>query len=449
MLDLVLPKNKLGKHIFILWFILAVIALAASGLYSFLPYSLRTPFIAQFIDLKHLFNVSLMVHVNLGVLVWFLSCSAMLMVAVTKESFLATSFVAFIAAMIGTVFIIASPFVGAGQAIKNDYIPMLHNLAFILGLSLFVTGILLQVILTLLSYRLIKGNLLKIAIYFNALIFLLAVLCFIKTCVELKAIYQTRFFDFLEYYQLLFWGTGHVLQFCYIQLIIIGWLIISKQLLPDFSLNKKLFISLQAINFLVIIPCLIIYWIYPLDSFELYDFFTIHMKHSGGLLVIIMALWIGYKLCKNKAINLQKFESIFLLMSLFLIISGGVIGYLITGANVTVPAHYHGVILGITSGMMGMFFVLLPKLGFRKLNNKAAIWQIMLYGIGQFIHILALAISGGYGVLRKDPGTELSAKAKFFMGAMGIGGSLALIGGILFVVLIFKNMRKVHELKAK
>jgi hypothetical protein len=28
------------------------------------------------------------------------------------------------------------------------------------------------------------------------------------------------------------------------------------------------------------------------------------------------------------------------------------------------------------------------------------------------------------------------------MGAMGIGGSIALIGGVLFVILIFKNMKR-------
>ncbi len=433
MLELLLPKDKLARHIFILWFILAVIALATSGIYSFLPYALRTPFLAKFIDLKHLFNVSLMVHVNLGVLVWFLSCSAMLMILVTKQAFMPISFVAFISAMIGSVFIAASPFMGTAEAIKSDYVPILHNFTFILGISLFITGILLQAILTVLSHNKIKGNVINFTIYMNSIIFLISVICFIHSAYEIKEIAEKRFIDLLEYYQLLFWGAGHVLQFCYIQLVIIVWLSISKNL----AIHQMKLIALQWINLALVIPCIIVYWIYPLDSPELYNFFTLHMKYTGGILASVIAIWTIYKL------PLQiKLENITLYASMFLIFSGGVIGYLISGANVTVPAHYHGVILGITAGLMGMFYILLPKMGFKKINNKHAIWQIMLYTIGQFIHILALAISGGYGVLRKAPGTELSAKAKIFMGAMGIGGSLALIGGVLFVVLIFKNMKE-------
>lgn len=440
MFNLLLPKDKLSRHIFLLWFILSISALASSGIYSFLPYALRTPFIAQFIDLRHLFSVSLMIHVNLGVLVWFLSCSAMLMITVTKQSLMPIAFTAFISSMIGTVFIIVSPFVGAAEAIKSDYIPILHNLAFIIGLSLFISGILLQMILTLLSYKCVKGNIVSFAIYMNGLIFLLATICFIKSSIALKAIVQGRFIDLIEYYQLLFWGAGHVLQFCYIQLIVIVWLVITNKLIANFSLDIYLFKALQWINFLLIVPCIAIYWIYPLDSFELNNFFTIHMKYAGGLFSSIIGIFLIYKIWINRF--LFKAEGVFFLCSIFLITSGGIIGYLITGANVTIPAHYHGVILGITAGLMGLFYILLPEMGFSKVSNKYAIWQIMLYTIGQFIHIAALAISGGYGVLRKTPGSELTMEAKFFMGAMGIGGTLALIGGILFVVLIFKNMKE-------
>lgn len=438
MLDLLLPKDKFSRCVFIAWFILAVMALAASGVYSFLPYALRTPFLAKYIDLKHLFNVSLMVHVNLGVLIWFMSCSAMLMIIVTKENYMPISLVAFLSSVVGAIFIATSPFIGAGEAIKSDYIPILHNLTFIIGISLFVTGVLLQVILTALSYKKIKDNLVNFTIYMNAMIFMLVVICFVQSVYGINKVVGSRFIDLVEYYQLLFWGPGHVLQFCYIQLIIIVWMVIAKTLTPKLKLDKLSFIALQWFNFLLVAISIMVYWFYPIDSAELYEFFTLHMKYIGGLLASIMAIWL---LAKMK-IQISKFETVTLFSSIFLLLSGGFIGYLIIGANVTVPAHYHGVILGITIGLMGMFYMILPRIGFRSVNNKHAIWQIMLYTVGQFIHVAALAISGGYGVLRKDPGTELSVKAKMFMGAMGVGGSLALIGGILFVVLIFKNMKE-------
>ncbi|MCT4634971.1 MAG: cbb3-type cytochrome c oxidase subunit I [Rickettsiales bacterium] len=438
MLDLLLPKDKLSRCVFIAWFILAVMALAASGIYSFLPYALRTPFLAKYIDLKHLFNVSLMVHVNLGVLIWFMSCSAMLMIIVTKESYIPISLVAFLSSVVGAIFIATSPFIGASEAIKSDYIPILHNLVFIIGISLFITGILLQAILTSLSYKKIKDNLVSFTIYMNAMIFLIVVICFVQSVCGINKVVGARFIDLVEYYQLLFWGPGHLLQFCYIQLIIIVWMVIAKTLTSKLSLDNTIFIYLQWFNFLLVAISIMVYWFYPIDSAQLYDFFTLHMKYIGGLLATIIAIW----LLARMRINISKFEAVTLFSSIFLLLSGGFIGYLITGANVTVPAHYHGVILGITVGLMGLFYMILPKVGFRSVNNKHAIWQIMIYTVGQFIHVAALAISGGYGVLRKAPGTELSVKAKMFMGAMGVGGSLALIGGVLFVVLIFRNMKE-------
>jgi hypothetical protein len=55
------------------------------------------------------------------------------------------------------------------------------------------------------------------------------------------------------------------------------------------------------------------------------------------------------------------------------------------------------------------------------------------------MHIGGLAYSGGYGVLRKTPGSvanSLTPDVKIAMGIMGTGGLLAVIGGILFVVVM-------------
>ncbi len=438
MLTKIFPKNELVRHVFTLWFILAVVALAFSGIYSFLPYALRTPVLAKILNLPNLFNLSLMVHVNLGVLVWFMSSAAMLACLIIKEKWAIYSFVSFIIAMVGTLFIIFSPFIGSSEPVKNDYIPILHNFVFILGISLFLCSILLQSILGILSWENIKRNTLKTSIYIICLIYIVACLCFIKSAYELKLVTQKRFVDLLEFYQLLFWGPGHILQFCYVQLIIFAWIILISDA-PNIKLNKKLINIFQWINFICTIPTIFIYWIYSVDSPELYNFFTYHMKYFGGNLIMVIGLIICYNLVKSNII--RSFSGAAILSSLLLLGSGGVIGFLINGANVTVPAHYHGVILGITVSLMGMFYKLLPELGFKGVNNKSANWQLALYSLGQFIHVLALAISGGYGVLRKDPLGKLSMKAKFFMGVMGIGGSIALIGGILFVILIFKNLK--------
>lgn len=428
------PEDKLNQHVFLLWFILAVSALAASGIYSILPFVLRAPFLAEIFHFKSFFKTSLIVHVNLGVLVWFLSSSAMLMTGVTKKKFASISFAAFMVSMMGSVFMIASPFVGAAEPVLNNYVPILHNLAFIIGLSLFFAGISLQVCLTIASRTMIRNDLIRLTIYISALIFIIAILCFILAARDLKNI--NRFIDLIEYYELLFWASGHVLQFNYVQLIIVVWLSVMGKAV--YSKCNKYTYPLQYLNFALVAITPLAFLFYFVDSPELYEFFTLHMKYVGGILTAIMAVWV-FKIILKKETN--KLETTIFYCSLFLISSGGIIGYLISGINVTIPAHYHGVIIGITVGLMGYFYMILPEMGFTKINEKKANRQMIIYTMGQFIHIFGLAISGGYGALRKSPDGFLSVKAKIFMGVMGVGGAIALVGGIMFVVLIFSGMR--------
>ena len=430
-----IPEDRLNRYIFIMWFVLAVSALGFSGIYSILPFILRAPFLAEIFPLQNFFRISLIVHVNLGVLVWFLASNAMFMIKVSKKEFAPIALSGFFASMIGTVFMLASPFIGAAEPVLNNYIPILHNLSFILGISLFFSGIIIQVLLTLLSYKLIKQDPIALSVYYSALIFVVAIICFILSFLDLKQIALIRYIDLHEYYELLFWGAGHVLQFNYVELIVIVW----------FSLRRKdsfkYFSALQMLNFMLVIAVIIPYLKYSIDSAEFYNFFTRHMKDAGGILLVFVAIWSLFKLNK-----LKKIEKTTYLCSLFLILSGGVIGYLISGMNVTIPAHYHGMIIGITVGLMGMFYLLLEPMGFASVKEKFAIVQMIIYTFGQFLHITGLAASGGYGVLRKNTDNILSVKAKIYMGIMGAGGAIALIGGIMFIALIFKSIGKKDKL---
>ncbi|EDN65395.1 membrane protein [Beggiatoa sp. PS] len=123
---------------------------------------------------------------------------------------------------------------------------------------------------------------------------------------------------------------------------------------------------------------------------------------------------------------------------------GGIIGFLISGSNVTVPAHYHGSIVGVTLAFMGLTYYLMPRLGFREISGKWAQWQPTIYGTGQLMHVLGLAWSGGYGVQRKTAGAAQGLEGlqqQLGMGLMGLGGMIAIIGGIIFLVVVFLAMR--------
>ena len=129
---------------------------------------------------------------------------------------------------------------------------------------------------------------------------------------------------------------------------------------------------------------------------------------------------------------------------LLLFVAGGLIGLTIQGSNVKIPAHYHGCIVGVTLALMGVVFHLLPRLGWQAPAGRLAVAQPWLYGVGQLLHIVGLVWSGGYGVQRKVAGSEQvlrSAAEVWGMGLMGMGGLLAIVGGLLFVVVVLRAMR--------
>jgi cytochrome c oxidase subunit I len=133
-----------------------------------------------------------------------------------------------------------------------------------------------------------------------------------------------------------------------------------------------------------------------------------------------------------------------LVASVLLFAAGGAIGIFITGSNVRIPAHYHGCIVGVTLALMGVVLRLLPALGYRAPQGRLATWQPWVYAVGQLLHIGGLVWSGGYGVQRKIAGPEQVLRSPgeiAGMGLMGLGGAIAIVGGLLFVVVVLRSMR--------
>ncbi|MBP6775831.1 MAG: cbb3-type cytochrome c oxidase subunit I, partial [Piscinibacter sp.] len=133
-----------------------------------------------------------------------------------------------------------------------------------------------------------------------------------------------------------------------------------------------------------------------------------------------------------------------LLSSVLLFAAGGLIGVFIAGSNVRIPAHYHGCIVGVTLALMGLVYHLLPRLGYAAPRSRLATLQPWLYGGGQLLHIVGLVWSGGYGVQRKVAGAEQVLRSSgeiAGMALMGLGGLIAIAGGLLFVVVVAQAMR--------
>ena len=107
-----------------------------------------------------------------------------------------------------------------------------------------------------------------------------------------------------------------------------------------------------------------------------------------------------------------------------------------------VPAHYHASVGGVTVAFMAGTFLLLPLFGLsirQPALRRAATWQPALYGTGMALFAAGFALAGAYGMGRKIYGAEQATRGfaeTIGLGMMGIGGLVAVAGGVVFLIVI-------------
>lgn len=414
--------NQFYSHESLKWIKLGIAALGISGIYSIILVFLRTPVVTDFFVDKAFFKTALVVHVDLSVLVWLLIGSVIIWL---KNVYFQIPDLIYKSGILSIALMALSPLMN-GDPIMNNYIPMLNNIMFISGLSIFFTVIF---IISIISISKIPSNFSQYSAFGGACIFLVSIVCFILSYdkINIEIGYPL---DLHGFYEMLFWSGGHALQFLYIHIMYVIWITLLDQ-----RTFPRMHLLAMWINVLALLPILPIHLIYDIDSPEFISFCTDHMRYAGGLSSgFIMAVTIA-------EIFYAKFESKWLFginFSLFLFGAGGAIGVLISETNVTIPAHYHGSIVGVSIAVMTMFY---SMINLSEKMLKYAKSQISIYAIGQIMHIGGLAWSGGYGVLRKNPDMIIPVKAKISMAIMGLGGILAIIGGLMFVVICISALR--------
>jgi hypothetical protein len=202
---------------------------------------------------------------------------------------------------------------------------------------------------------------------------------------------------------------------------------------------------LFAIALLSVFLTPITYLAHEVTSVEHHHLQTLLMRFGGGLVIPPIALAVVWSLWPMGPLSAdRKPLRASLIASLVLFSAGGIIGFLITGSNVRIPAHYHGCIVGVTLAMMGVVYLLLPRFGYAAPSSRTAAWQPTIYGVGQMMHIVGLVWSGGYGVQRKVAGSDQvlrTTQETMGMGLMGLGGLIAIVGGVMFVVIVLQALR--------
>lgn len=431
------------------WLILAISSLAVGGLFSLPPVILRKTYFKDIGLIEKIFSTSLVVHVNLTVIVWLLSICCFLWSLKAESKHRIFYWTALIIAAFGATFIAISPFIASGAAIKNNYVPMLTNPAFIFGLALFACGVIFQVGLTLINIAFFKDAISRkyaqsFGLYSAAIITAVAFLCFFLSGLQIKS-GKIEFSGIESYYESVFWAGGHILQFTFTQVMVIAWLWILSSINATPNISARLSILVFYIPLAFIVPTPILYSYFNIDDPKFINFFTIQMIVCTSIVPTIFLPFILKTLLTKKVDKGKIVERNTLIMSLLLFFTGGVLGLLIRGSNVTIPAHYHGSIVGVSLAFMAVVYDFLPRLGYGKIGGKAAYLQPFIYGGGQLLHIIGLAVMGGYGALRKAPGTSASVDTIIGKTMFFAGGSLAIIGGLMFVYIAFSSLIKTSK----
>ena len=255
------------------------------------------------------------------------------------------------------------------------------------------------------------------------------------------------------YYELVFWGGGHVLQFTWTLLMMVAWLWLLSAIGAPVPVTPRVAVLLFGVGLVSVFVTPVIYLAFAVPSVEHYRLLTWLMRFGGGLAILPITLALIVGLARARVVDdVARPLRAALVMSLALFAAGGLIGFMIHGSNTRIPAHYHGCIVGITLAFMGVAYHLLPRFGYRAPTGRLAVWQPYLYGIGQLMHILGLVWSGGYGVQRKVAGTEQVLRTTgevMGMGLMGLGGLVAIVGGVLFAVVVLRSMLGARRARAE
>jgi hypothetical protein len=425
------------------WLLFGVAALLISGLFVLLILFSRTPGLQALFPVEGFFQLAIVVHVDFSVLIWFSAIAAMFWTLSGAARARGSAWAATALVVLGALLVAASPFL-PGAAIMSNYVPVLDNPLFLSGLAIFMLGIAVAALRGLLHPlpAAEAGIAMRLGSLSSALCLLLALGCLLWTWLALP--------DFLAgpaYYETLFWGSGHVLQFAWTQLMLVAWLWLAHAAGIRLPLSPRLVAMLLLAGAAPALLGPLAYLLWEVGSPQQRTFFIWQMAAGGGLAAgpLGMALLVGWWRSPGSADASQRALRAALLFSVLLFGIGGFLGFFARGSNTVVPAHYHGCIVAITLAFMAMALHLMPALGLGRPSATLARRMAWVYGFGQLLHIGGLAWSGGHGVQRKTAvatqGLEGVAQVAG-MAVMGIGGLIAVVGGVLFLAAVIGALRQ-------
>lgn len=435
-------RHEAGAQLALGWLVLATAAVAASALFAILIVMARVPGLGALFPGTEFYRVALTLHVNLSQWVWFMAFAGMLWSLAARRAPGGWGWSALALAALGALLMAISPALGAVRPVMSNYLPVLDNPVFLSGLAIYGLAVLISALIVLTdtmqgfrrsasadSLRDSRGEVLQLGLWLAAVVVLIALTVLAITWWQVEASLSGH-----ALFETLFWGPGHIWQFCLTTLMLLAWLGLCPPALALPSANRlKLLLVLGAAPALAA-PVLLV--LGPVST-EYFAAFTRLMQWTSWEVPLFLGGLLLVRHWRRRTVPATG-----LALSLLLLVCGIVLGTIIDGQTTLVTAHYHGTIGAVTLAFMGLTYGVLPLLGHTMPPQSRIGLQLRLYGYGILMMMSGLAGAGLMGAPRKmagNVGVEFSVEtvARIFL---GIGGSLATAGILMFLYLVLRQM---------
>lgn len=452
-----LPSLKRGDFA-LYWLLLAVLSLTVSGIFAFLIALARTPVVSELFKAPDFFRRALVVHVDLGVSVWFTAFPVALFHLLNRSKKIELpAKIALSLSIAGVLLLALTGFSSLGVPYLSNYIPVISHPLFMLGLVLYFAGVAFNYFSSgLLNPTLELGredSLLQQALWVSQVGIRVGALFFLASLATLviASFNGPPGLSGGVHYEMLMWGGGHVLQFANIAFMLVCWTLLLS------SWSGKVPITRSQSFFIFVwlgVPLLAVPWIAAQDIAGRAHREGFSLLMQWGIFPPVLA-YLALTVPAAFRSKKNKYDVRFLsfVLSAVLVILGFVFGALVRGPDLRLPGHYHAAIGGVTASFMAAAYVVFKEFsaphaveGSREsevlFTSKKAIFQSLFTGLGQVLFASGMFIAGSYGMARKVYGVEQQITRlgqSIGMWAMGAGGILALVGGVFFVVNIYSG----------
>lgn len=435
------------------WLGLAVASLVLAGMLSLLLVIGRLPGLHELFTDPLFFRRCLVVHVDLALVVWFYSFLTSLYILVPTRS--PSGFptrAGSVLGFLGVALMVGAAGIPGAEPVLANYVPMVDTPLFAIGLVVFGGG----VAASLLNRRLLPGSeapgaffpmpsSARVGIRAGAIAFLAAGLTFAAS-----ALVTSRGLPAEGYWELVAWGGGHVLQVASVAGMLAAWSILLGLAIGEDPIDRRVAALLFGVLLLPVLVAPLIA-LGGTTSATYRETFTLMMRWGiFPVVVVYLVLCIRSvrRACREGRLEGTWFRQPQVLAfaaSATLALTGFVIGAMIRGSNTMVPAHYHASIGAVTVAYMAVTYPLLRAfrlpLPTGRISRRLVSWQPAAFGLGQVVFAVGFGFAGAQGAARKVYGAEQQVRTlgeQVGLGVMGLGGVLAILGGVFFLYVVVR-----------